>query len=122
MQRYPEEFCFQIARLLWQYSFASLRLRASLFVNLVAMRSCMSRRRNAVGFLLSEHNLAVLQRCNFLMHCAHAGSLANQISYSVCEFHMQGCIFLNQGLAREAIENGDLLWKIRPKHHQFPGM
>ena len=36
--------------------------------------------------------------------------------------HLQGCICLYQGLAREAIDNGDLLWKIRPKHHQFPGM
>ena len=46
-----------------------LRLRASIFVNLAAMRSCMSKNRNQ-GCLLSAENLSILCRSNYLFHSA----------------------------------------------------
>ena len=56
---------------MWCY----LRLRASLFVNLVAMRSSMSRDRNA-GPVLDVENRSVLTRSIFLLHSAHNCLLA----------------------------------------------
>ena len=55
------------------------RLRASLFVNLVAMRSCLSKDRNP-GALLTPENRSILVRSNFLLHSAHS-----------CHLTVSGC-------------------------------
>ncbi len=48
---------------------AKLRLRAAVFVNLVAMRSAMARSRN--GFVtLKEQHVSLLQRSNYLLRSA----------------------------------------------------
>ena len=53
----------------------TVRLRAAVFVNLVAMRSCMSTSRNSgTGCILSGENLSVLVRANYLFHSAFNSS------------------------------------------------
>jgi hypothetical protein len=47
-----------------------LRLRAAVFVNLVAMRAAMSDSSNT-GVKLTDSNLQMLQRANYLFHSAH---------------------------------------------------
>ena len=56
---------------------AEPRLRAAVFVNLVAMRKCMATRNNEVKQLMSTEDLKVLERANFLYHCAHNSILAD---------------------------------------------
>lgn len=50
-------------------SSSALRLRAAVFVNLVAMRESMNKRANPFC-LLSAQNLSILKRANFLYHAA----------------------------------------------------
>ena len=52
-----------------------LRLRASIFVNLVAMRSAVGKGRND-WCVLKPQNLSLLQRANFLLHSALNSNLA----------------------------------------------
>lgn len=47
-----------------------VRLRASLFVNLVAMRECMGKHRNKWRGLLDVNNIETLRNANFLFHAA----------------------------------------------------
>ena len=55
----------------WYCQFQSwLRLRAAVFVNLVAMREAISNKINN-GPVLRDENLQVLQRATFLWHSAH---------------------------------------------------
>lgn len=62
-----------------------LRLRAAVFVNLVAMRSCVSRSRN-VSCILTPQNLSILQRANFLLHSALNSCLAICCCQNVLNF------------------------------------
>ncbi|CAL1127365.1 unnamed protein product [Cladocopium goreaui] len=68
-------------------------LRAAVFVNLVAMRAAMSDSSNT-GVKLTDSNLQMLQRANYLFHSAH------------------------NWLATEALEKENLLWRTRPKYHK----
>ena len=58
-------------------SVRGLRLRAAIFVNLVAMRASMSRKRNPGRLLMSPENLRILQSACFLYHCAHNSFLTH---------------------------------------------
>lgn len=58
-----------------------VRLRAALFVNLVAMRSCMNRSRNNL-VTLTEENRVLLQRANYLFHCAHNSFFDQSFGFS----------------------------------------
>ena len=51
--------------------FPRFRLRAAVFVNLVAMRECMTKRVNEQRALLDPGNLDILRRACFLFHAAH---------------------------------------------------
>ena len=57
-----------------------LRLRASIFVNLVAMRSAMSRHRNGLVCLTPE-NLSLIKRANYILHCAINSPLAFEVCF-----------------------------------------
>ncbi|CAL1132352.1 unnamed protein product [Cladocopium goreaui] len=70
------------------------QLRAAVFVNLVAMRAAMSDSSNT-GVKLTDSNLQMLQRANYLFHSAH------------------------NWLATEALEKENLLWRTRPKYHKL---
>lgn len=59
---------------MFRCSNAVLRLRASVFINLVAMRSFMSDSRNS-KIRLTEENLEGLQRACYLFHSAHTSAL-----------------------------------------------
>lgn len=64
-----------------------LRLRAAVFVNLVAMRRALSCSTNS--FLsLTPANLSTLQRANYLFHAAH-----NSYSVDVCCFCLLHFLF-----------------------------
>ena len=97
-----------------------------MFVNLVAMRSCMSSTLNP-GALLTERNLSVLQRANVLFHAAHNGVSDHTGQYTwfllqcVVRMYLQcvfPCLHNRSALAREAIDGDRMLWKVRPKYHQ----
>ena len=51
-------------------SVSFVRLRASVFVNLVLMRECLNRHHNT-GIVLTKETLKVLQTANYLFHAAH---------------------------------------------------
>ena len=75
-----------------------VRLRAAIFVNLVAMRSCMARGRNPEQFILSKENHSLLVRANFLLHAAHAGVLvAFQACFLCCGFTFETAKDLHVG-------------------------
>ena len=93
-----------------------------MFVNLVAMRQCMSKHYNTPPCLVNQPNLDVLYRSNFLFHAAHNGILNLKISLKVTNIWLFPCsLMVISGLAMEAIQSGKLLWKIRPKIHKFFG-
>lgn len=97
------------------------------------MRSSMSRGRNGL-VSLSPGNLSVLQRGNYLLHSAvnsflrlngtvlRIAGIRCMVSFLIWWFDTCMCGFCFWGLARNAIDNGKLLWKIRPKHHQPLGL
>ena len=113
------------------------RLRAAIFVNLVAMRKALSCPSNGVT-ALTDSNLTILQRANYLFHAAHNRPLAFDcvcgmglclvgphmcfgwmlMSVPVCHFNTCHVI---QGLVAESIQKGELLWKTRPKYHKLLG-
>ncbi|CAE7863872.1 unnamed protein product, partial [Symbiodinium necroappetens] len=70
-------------------------LRAAVFINLVRMRNAISMKGDNHHCTLSPENVLKLQQANYLYHSA-----------------------LNS-LATEAIDNGRLLWKLRPKFHKL---
>lgn len=69
-----------------------MQLRAAVFINACAMREAVTLRQ---GPLLTPENYSKLETANYLFHSA-----------------------LN-GLAEEAISEGRLLWKLRPKVHKW---
>ena len=70
----------------WKHPLPLLRLRAAVFVNLVAMRAAMSDSSNT-GVKLTDSNLQMLQRANYLFHSAHNWCLAALLL--MCQFSLQ---------------------------------
>ncbi len=97
------------------------RLRAAVFVNLVAMRSAMSRHRNGLVSLTDE-NQTLLKRANYILHCALNSCLIRFVVDVDPIFCVPFTLLWISGLARAAIDNDQMLWKIRPKHHQYLGV
>lgn len=97
--------------------FKFLRLRAAVFVNLVAMRDAISNSRND-GPVMCPQNIQTLQNASFLWHSARNCLALGWVDSTSCD----GVLFFSQGLALEAIQSEKLLWKIRPKHHKCLGM
>ena len=62
----PDHVVFNLCLTVW-----FLRMRASLFVNLVAMRSALSSRTNPPVHL-TDANLRLLQKSVYLFHSAHS--------------------------------------------------
>ena len=70
----------------WKHPLPLPRLRAAVFVNLVAMRAAMSDSSNT-GVKLTDSNLQMLQRANYLFHSAHNWCLAALLL--MCQFSLQ---------------------------------
>ena len=115
---------------MWLISFApcTMRMRAAVFINAVAIREAVSLK---YGPLLPQQCVQKLQTANYLFHAALNCNLAfvcfcTLLSWMLCRLHALGIIqycrhaMVFSGLACEAISAGILRWKIRPKLHKFP--
>ena len=99
----------------------NLRLRAAVFINLVHMREAISLKNNNFC-TLSITNLQKLQRANYLYHCALNRVSVQKIHDTCVHTGMQASMHCgSQGLADEAINNSQLLWKLRSKLHKWLG-
>lgn len=88
-----------------------LRIRASVFINLVAMRSCISRSRNT-SCILEPSNVSVLNRSNFLVHCALNCYLVHWNAENISK-HVQWChkcIVELQHVSATCLENKSKGW------------
>ena len=97
---------------------ASLRLRAAVFVNLVAMRDAMSLSNNPTT-LLTKPNLEQLRKACFLFHAAYNRSMAKNMRMTPVLRAACASMVGAAGLATTALAAGKLLWKIRPKYHKW---
>lgn len=92
------------------------RLRAAIFVNLVAMREAITLRQ---GPILTNANLSKLQTANYLFQSA-LNSFLFGITMACAVYQLTiYIIYIAPGLALEAIQNKKLLWKLRPKLHKL---